>query len=345
MLFRRSKNTPRRRRRRTIVVALILLAIAGVSSALLALSGCSHAPIGWEKVPGNTDIVPVLFVTDRAATNDGQFGPDRAESLSYGVAWVTLPPDRETGEYPRPVPAAPLKAERHVALISIEPLSREGFLARLDDSWSNNPDSPRLLFVPGYGLTFESAACRLAQMADDIDAEPPVLFSWPSHGSFTRYARDHRVAADSVPTLQTFLEDLATERAAGRFGAYGVAAHSTGAEILSRALAERHNPAETVADQAIFFAPDVDAGVLAERTTLFTGIKETTIYASTDDVSLWLSRVLHGNEPRGGEVAGWLDPQARIVDVSDVTTQMWGHIYYRDSPEVLSDLRRALTSR
>lgn len=336
---------PLEKRRRRLAVLALLCCLFLSALGLGALNGCSHAPIGWEVVPDEADRVPVFFVTDREASAPDQFGSKRAENLRFGVAWVALPSGRPSGGYPRPLPLAPIRADRHIALVSVELLTRDAFMDRLADSWSANPDVARMVFVPGYGLTFESAACRLAQMACDLDAEPPLLVSWPSHGSFTHYARDHRMAAESVSTLRDLLIDLSASRSAERFGAFGIIAHSTGAEILSQALANPDQPLAVPIEHAVFLAADVDAATLAQRIEQFAAVNQVTVYASKDDISLWLSRLLHGNDPRGGEMAGRLGPPTQVVDATDVRTQMWGHIYYRDSPEVLDDLRRVLTSR
>jgi esterase/lipase superfamily enzyme len=100
-------------------------------------------------------------------------------------------------------------------------------------------------------------------------------------------------------------------------------------------------------DQVALAAPDINAREFVERTgeRILPFSRRFTVYASTQDKALRLSRAVNGYEP-----LGFLNEYTRtgakkrlfdLVDVSQLTTGWFdsGHIYYGDMPEMISDFR------
>ena len=98
-------------------------------------------------------------------------------------------------------------------------------------------------------------------------------------------------------------------------------------------------------DQVALAAPDIDSREFVERTAerILPFSKRFTVYASTEDKALKLSRSVNGYQP-----LGFLNEYTRtgarkrlfdLVDVSQLTTGWFdsGHIYYGDMPEMISD--------
>ncbi|MEJ7591790.1 MAG: alpha/beta hydrolase [Planctomycetaceae bacterium] len=92
-------------------------------------------------------------------------------------------------------------------------------------------------------------------------------------------------------------------------------------------------------------APDINAREFVERTgeRILPFSRRFTVYASTQDKALRLSKAVNGFEP-----LGFLNEYSRVgakkrlfdlVDVSQLTTGWFdsGHIYYGDMPEMISD--------
>jgi esterase/lipase superfamily enzyme len=92
----------------------------------------------------------------------------------------------------------------------------------------------------------------------------------------------------------------------------------------------------------VFAAPDIRKGTFLERVNAVeTHSRHATLYASSRDMALFLSKLLNG-EPRAGDS----NPEKDIVvvdgvdtlDVSAISTNLTGHSYYGDNRAFLSDL-------
>ena len=107
----------------------------------------------------------------------------------------------------------------------------------------------------------------------------------------------------------------------------------------------KDTPQQPLFDQVALAAPDINAKEFVERTgeRLLPFSRRFTVYASTQDKALRLSRAVNGFEP-----LGFLNDYSRfgakkrlfdLVDVSQLTTGWFdsGHIYYGDMPEMISD--------
>ena len=288
---------------------------------------------------------------------DLYFGGDRGQLL-YGTCEVSIPYKRVPGSLPEP---SILRLEfsqdpaKHVVLMEIEMLPNADFWKQLRAAVDASSDKQLLLFVHGYCATFRDAARRTAQMAYDMNYQGPAMFfSWPAGAeseSFeekVNYLKDLRRAEESDEDLITVLAGIS--RYSGAKSIHLVA-HSMGNFVLTEALKTiddrrpRGTPQTPLFDQVALAAPDINAREFVERTgeRILPFSRRFTVYASTHDKALRLSKAVNGFEP-----LGFLNEYSRVgakkrlfdlVDVSQLTTGWFdsGHIYYGDMPEMISD--------
>jgi esterase/lipase superfamily enzyme len=302
------------------------------------------APLGSGRLrERDAVIVPVLYGTDRRATN-GSYSAGPGE-LSVGVAHVSIPHDHRMGdlEFPkwwkqefRPDP------EMHVVLLSVDVLDRHAWIARAASAVKGSPARDALIFIHGYGISFEDAACGAAQIAYDL-AFPgaPLLYSWPSASDIPRYKRDENNARWTVTHFTDFLRLALTEIEAR---AVHVVAHGMGNRPLMealRTLGADSLPAGTAElSQVIFAAPDIDAAIFRDLAREFRqAARRFTLYASSRDKALLFSKSMN-EYPRAGD-AGLnlvLTEGIDTIDASFVDTCMGGHFYVGDGDSILGDI-------
>ena len=309
----------------------------------------------------------VFFATNRqpdlsesAATDpDLYFGDERGE-IAYGNCEVSIPYRRKTGTLPEP---SVLRLEfsqdpaKHVVLMEIALMPDAEFWRQLRAKVDASPEKQLLVFVHGYCATFRDAARRTAQMAFDINYPgPSMFFSWPAGSASERfdersnYLKDLRRAEDSDEDLIAVLEGISRYSGAKRIH---LVAHSMGNFVLTEALKTMDDrrgpniPQTPLFDQVALAAPDINAKEFVERTgkRLKPFSRRFTVYASTSDKALWLSKKVNGFEPLGFlnqfSQSGATQKLFDLVDASQLATGWFdsGHIYYGDMPEVLTDFR------
>jgi len=306
-----------------------------------------------EEAPAATVFTPVevLYATDRAASGQATvqrfYGGERSAdaSVQFGRCVVTLPLQRARGELNSPGlldfwrGADPSK---HIVLARIEPLQPAAFeqaaLRQLGDA---GPEA--LLFVHGYNVSFHDAARRTAQLAHDLAFDGLRLcYSWPSKAEFLGYAADGDSAAWSAPHLATVIRRLRALKPGLRLH---LVAHSMGNRVLAQALQELQwkgdAPQESV-QQLALAAPDIDRNVFEGlAAVLRSSARRVTLYASSNDRALWISKLLHRGPRAGdaGEAMLALDG-VDAIDASRVDSSLVGlnHGYFAGKLSVLSDL-------
>ena len=203
-----------------------------------------------------------------------------------------------------------------------------------------------LLFIHGFDTSFEQACATAAQVAYDTDFRGVVfIFSWPSADEITiaKYHADERIVAWSSPHFTDFLAALSSRAGPN----VEILAHSMGnrallGALISPGLRQHH------LDNIVFAAPDVDSGDF--RNDIGSGInaQRATLYASSHDMALAASKVLHWLQKRAGDADPEIDTANHLdsIDASLVATGLiglrsddrTGHSYYRTSWSVLADL-------
>ena len=216
----------------------------------------------------------VLFGTNRNvdAKAPGQFGTKRATELTFGEALVFVPgavPSTDGGVVTMGAPS-PLEklivANAHV-------LDQKEFATVAAGRTKTAKLYPKsaLVFVHGFGTTFDFALARAGQISRDIAYDGPVFaFSWPSLGNTwpISYETDQATATASRDALVRFLKDVADATSAERIH---IVAHSMGNLVLIDALSEIQRGEAGTAGIAVklgeilFASPDVDAADFKKR--------------------------------------------------------------------------------
>jgi esterase/lipase superfamily enzyme len=300
--------------------------------------------------------VKVLYGTDRAPTGNldptrwfsGEKYLDTKEALSLGRCVVTIPVKHKKGQLESPGLLSVFNRgdeSRYVLLKTLEPLDKAGFDAATREQFQAAPRG--LLFVHGYNVSFTDAVRRAAQLAHDLEFTnigPTFCFSWPSKAEFSAYGADAESAKWAVQHLVAFITHLRTATPTLRLH---VVAHSMGNRVVTDALKWLHlardAPAENMSDIALA-APDVDHDVFTSLAESLTeSAKRVTLYASSGDRALWLSKLMHKG-PRAGDTGKQMLTLDGIdsIDASNADSSLLslGHSYFAGKPTVLKDIKQ-----
>lgn len=291
----------------------------------------------------DVSVVRVFFATDRAQSPEG-FGSERAEKLTYGVAEVSLPRDHRMGELEGPsMWRAQIRWERgkHVMVDRCNTRDPGRFFRQLQNRTMASAAKEAFVFVHGYNVSFDDALRRTGQMAYDLAFDgAPILYSWPSRADTALYLNDEATVETTITRLKGFIRDVLKRAQVERLH---LIAHSMGSRSLVRALADlmvELAPEGPLLNHVILSAPDIDADVfkdIAKRIT--TSARQFTLYASSNDVALGLSRRFHGYR-RAGEGGRHLTIVDGIctIDASELETDLLGHSYFAEHRSVVSDI-------
>jgi esterase/lipase superfamily enzyme len=297
----------------------------------------------------------VFFATDREGSSSGYFGSEPNNSLptvTLGSATVPIPRDHRIGqlETAKLVSLGREPDPKSLFVVATRQVSKEAeFYSELKNVL-NAPQRKQqvLVFIHGYNVSFDDALLRTAQIAYDLDfLGAPLLYSWPSNGDVVSYVPDTNKNDWTIPHLSGFLLAIGGQLNPSNIHIF---AHSMGSRALVQAMDRMSQRAasSTRFGHLVFAAPDVDSGVFKQLGPALQKIStRTTLYASSKDRALILSKALNGY-PRAGDS----EPTPLIVagidsiDVSAVDTDFLGlrHSYYADKRSLLSDVFYLLTA-
>ena len=299
----------------------------------------------------NYAVIKVGFATDRQrdlGKPAGQrFSNERSNNacLSYGHCAISIPRDHRMGELESPsLWRLEFRSDpaRHVVLLSTEVEDQAKFFAGVGAQIETSASGSALIFVHGYNVSFEDAARRTGQMAYDLGFDgAPVFYSWPSQGDVARYTVDENNIEWSTPHLQAFLADFLQQSHATRVYLIG---HSMGNRGLARAVAalieSEPELARRISD-IILTAPDIDADVFRQEIApqLTAATHPVTLYASSEDLALAASKLVHGY-PRAGDSGDGMLLLAGVetIDATGVDTGFLKHSYFAEKRSALSDM-------
>lgn len=294
--------------------------------------------------------VPVFYATDRKPKNSAvpgeRYGVERHREggpLEYGKAVVSIPFIHKTGVIERP---AWWKLEfsedpkKHVVVTALDKLDAAAFYGSVSEAATAASQNQALVFIHGFNVPFAAAIRRTAQVTYDLNFPGVALaYSWPSQGNLAAYTVDEDNAVWTVPHLVTVLTDLRKNTQVDKIH---IVAHSMGTRVLTEALAVLHDRGEDLKlSNIILAAPDIDADVFTEQILpkIRTSAERMTMYASSADEALVISRKINGNNR-----LGLSDPQVLValgidsVDASGIDTSLLGHGYFGETKKVLQDL-------
>ncbi len=318
--------------------------------ALLTVSACASRPQGTlAPVPANPAVsssVNMLVATTRAAdpAPGVLFNGERGSGLSLTEITVSIPKDRPIGqvEWPRQVPGDP---SRDFVTTAVAPL-RTAAIGQWFSKLSGKP-RPVLIFVHGFNTPFDASVFRFAQIVHDSDERAaPVLFSWPSRGRLFDYNYDRESANFSRSDLAFVIAAAARSPAVS---SVTVMAHSMGGWVAVEALRQialQQGRVPAKVTNLILASPDLDLDVF-HRQMEEIGPKRphVTIFVSSNDRALRLSRIISGGVTRVGAIDLTREPylsqfeKANDVTVIDLSALNNGdrlnHSKFATSPEIV----------
>lgn len=302
--------------------------------------------------------IEVFYATDRNRTGSSEpgemYGGERSRAedpMEYGICEVSIPPNHKIGEIESPVwwklEFKP-NPEKHVVLLSVKSHPKDDFFTAMRNTVQSASRKEAFVFVHGYNVEFEEAAKRSGQMAFDMGFDgAPIMYSWPSRGSTPAYTIDEANIQWTKKHLQDFLQDVADQSGAETIH---LIAHSMGNRALSRAFADLSKEQEEKLGETfknvILTAPDIDAEVFKSEIApaMLKSKSHITLYASSKDKALQLSKTIHGH-PRAGDSGDFLVvlPGMDTIDATNANTELLGHSYFADSADIITDIVQILT--
>jgi esterase/lipase superfamily enzyme len=283
--------------RKTIAVVFLLILLSyilGLVSGFYLPTEAAHLSAGLTRLLRGK-VRPLLvrrsfneticYVTDRKEApqvngNTSYLG-QYASQVSYGLVKVQVPDDRHVGS-----------ALNSYGIKKVESMSSPEFVKSLQDQSAK----PLVIWIHGYKASFNDNNMYCAQIAYDLNMDANILsFDWANSESFLGYARDAFQVKRSTKHLVDLLETISNEVKPQKIV---IIAHSLGSQLVCLALQKMYNTpnAKNVKlDHVIFLAPNVDGDEFDQsfKSALQALVKRVTIYVSSDDNVLLLSKLLY----------------------------------------------------
>ena len=277
------------------------------------------------------------------------YGTSYQGNFQYGRAVVSIPPSHTPGEIESLGIIMRMIVEpdpnKHFILKSVTQLEPGTARAEMAAKIKASNSKSMLVFVHGYNSGFADAAMRTAQIAYDLQFPGmPFFYSWPSANRVRAYLPDEEAAQLSESVFEALIDDITTNLPVTDIY---IIAHSMGTRVVSRGLqarAEKGKPNKQLRE-LLLAAPDINAelfrGVIAPKLAAMQGLR-TTVYASSSDLALMASKVVHGFQ-RVGETTGgvFTYPGIETIDASSASSssRALGHSYVVDTPSVIGDIQ------
>ena len=337
-------------------------AAAPPSAAAPSITADKAMPRAGAKVEksATADAVEIVtyYATNRkqgaaSATPSEAYGNERGGALSFGRVVVSIPRAHTPGTIEQPqlwkFERSP-DPNKHFMLKSVTPLETDATRAEMGQRLKQGADKSLLVFVHGYNNGFEDAALRTAQHAYDLQFPGiPFFYSWPSANRVRAYLQDEETARLSEGVFETVLRELSALPVQSIY----IVAHSMGNRVVGHGL-QRYVSAGGKTDrikELLLAAPDINAEIFKDeilpRLTQMRSTR-TTIYASSSDVALIASKVVHGFRRVGESSGGVLVFKGMdTVDASNASPSLrnLGHSYLVDSASVIKDLHAIIASK
>jgi esterase/lipase superfamily enzyme len=301
--------------------------------------------------------VTTYYATNRNNSGNKEpmkvYGAEVATTLSFGRALVTIPLTHKPGSIELPT-IWKLEREpdpnKHFVLKSVAPLDLDLVRREMREKLQGLSSKSVLVFVHGYNMGFPEAALRTAQLAHDLKFPGMAFFySWPSASRVRGYLQDEETARLSESSFEQLIEEVSQLPVEDVY----VIAHSMGNRIVGHALQRRKDKGKDTKHlrELLLAAPDINADIfrreIAPALASLQGTR-TTVYASSSDIALKASKVVHGFK-RVGETTGgvFTYPGFDTIDASSasVMTRNYGHSYLMDSPSLLKDIQSIIKDK
>lgn len=309
-----------------------------------------------------------FFVTNRKKSEENEnlairFGSEREPRLKFGFYDTKIEPSVGLGMFINP---SEWFQNEEITVKKIEALQQEKFVKKLKKIVHDSPQRSLLVIVHGYKEAFPSALRKTAFLGHILDINSPVLlFDWPGNQgtSLRGYRRARRVAIESGSELSDSLKLIVRKVKPRKLW---IVANSMGGQVVAEAFSQLYKDKD-FADSQIEFnhvvltAPDVSQEEFDEKfkREILAMAKDLTVYVSSNDRALVMSRIVNRESRRGESTLG-PDMLAEavsissliekdsdlitLVDVTPVNRTRNFHNFSLETPEFFDDLYLRLTN-
>lgn len=301
-----------------------------------------------------------------------RLGNEREPGLRHGIFDTAIEPSLGIGMLINP---SDWFQNEEIQLRHVADIDSQDFLEQLRSQVNASPGRSLLININGFRERFNSALRKTAFLAHVLDINTPVLvFDWPGdQGSTIRgYRRAQRIAEASGAELAELLRIVIREIGPDQLW---IIANSMGGEVVVNAFTELYEEAEFADAESelthvILTAPDVSHARFGAqfRTEITALVDHLTVYVSSNDQALLMSRILN-RERRLGESTldpGEIDPlnpdQVReaaltfdmleagselvtLVDITPVNRTRNFHNFSLETPEYFDELYLRLNNQ
>lgn len=309
-----------------------------------------------------------FFITNRrSGTPDGpleaRFSHEREETLKFGIFDARIEPSLGLGMIINPTGWF---QNEEIQLKNVGTLERAEFVKNVRAIVEKSPHRSLLVVVHGFRERYESALRKTAFLGHVLDINSPLLvFDWPGNqgSSLGGYRRARQVAeasgAELARTLELIIRDIQPDR-------LWLIANSMGAQVVVDAFRLLHRQpdmadTQTEIEDVVLTAPDIDHEDFDNRfkAEIEALAKHMTVYVSSNDRALLLSRLVNRKARRGesslspdqlaeaARVSELIEPdsdQLTLVDVTPVNRTRNFHNFSLETPEFFDDLYLRLTN-
>lgn len=308
---------------------------------LTFVTACSS--IGHVAVLKATDVPhatkEVFAASIRSRTEDGRWGWERSDRITFSRYEISVPPGRAPGQSPRFDITVFDPARDFVVGESRDYAGAAEFGAAVKAA---APADGAFILVHGFKTGYTNSLYQLAQIASDIRMPAAsILYAWPAQKRVSGYLRDSREALDSRDGLIELVEGLA------RSGVRRIvlAAYSLGAPIVVEALRKMeadHSPALRRLGGVLMLVPDMDMDAFHEAAVEMGGLPQPFIVVgSPDDMPLNLVSSLTS---RGKPRLGMLPTDSKMTDLDLIYLDVGavpqikqnGHLPIATSPSLIA---------
>jgi esterase/lipase superfamily enzyme len=290
---------------------------------------------------------------------DERFTSAHGGALRFGAFDTEIEPALGLGRW---LNASSWFLDEEIRILRVHALERAALVQQVREMVAKSPHRALLLLVHGYRTDFDYALRGTAFLAHILDIDAPVMvFDWPGDqgDSLSGYRRAQQVATASGAELAAVLRRIKREIRPERLW---LVANSMGGQVVVDAFSQLYQEAgygrDREIDAVVLTAPDVAHAEFNDqfKRELAALVRKTTVYVSSNDRALLVSRVINRGRRLGqstlskadaeliAETENLLDLTApsddtlELVDVTPVNRTRNFHNFSLEVPEYFDDM-------
>jgi Alpha/beta hydrolase of unknown function (DUF900) len=321
---------------------------------------------------GDQDSFRFFFATNRAMTYGDAPLAERLTStrdprIKLGFFDTEIKPTLGLGRW---LDASSWFLDEEIRIRDVQALDQSPFVHQVRQMVAESPHRALLVLVHGFRTDFDFALRGTAFLAAILDINAPVMvFDWPGNQGETLsgYRRAQQVAtasgAELAEALRLVVRDIQPERV-------WLIANSMGGQVVVDAFSQLYRDPDfadfaTEIDEVVLTAPDVDHARFNDqlKKQLAALVRHTTVYVSSNDRALLVSRVINRGMRLGQSTLSKADAElidevdsllelvepdsdrVSLIDVTPVNRTRNFHNFSLEVPEYFDDIFLRLTNQ